>query len=79
MALSDPKAIPYDLFAPPSARTPEKSQRLMETLDRVNRQMGRGTLRLAAEGLRQTWKIRSDYPPPRYTTRWMELPGAYAK
>jgi hypothetical protein len=62
-----------------SEQTLQKSQRLMETLDQINRKMGRGTLRLAAEGFRHDWKVRTDYPSPRYTTRWAELPVAYAK
>ena len=51
----------------------------METLDQINRKMGQGTLRLAAEGFQHAWKIRADYPSPRYTTRWAELPVAHAK
>ena len=51
----------------------------MEILDHINRKLGRGTLRLAAEGFHHAWKIRTDYPSPRYTTRWAELPVAYAK
>ncbi len=61
-----------------TARAAEKLRR-METLDHINRKMGRGTLRLAAEGFQHAWKIRTDYPSPRYTTRWAELPVAYAK
>lgn len=78
MGLSDAKTTQSDVFAPPSVRTPGKSQRLMATLDRINRKMGRGTLRLAAEGLRQDWRARTDYPSPRYTTRWADLPIAHA-
>jgi DNA polymerase V len=72
-------------FSPPSVIEPAteqsrlKSQRLMDTLDQINRKMGRGTLRLAAEGFQQAWKVRTDYPSPRYTTRWEELPIAHAK
>ncbi|HUL11735.1 MAG TPA: DUF4113 domain-containing protein [Methylococcaceae bacterium] len=51
----------------------------MQTLDQINRKMGRGTLRLAAEGHRHARKVRTDYPSPRYTTWWSELPMAHAK
>ena len=77
--------LPSFGFNPSSVREPAteqahlKSQRLMDTLDQINRKMGRGTLRLAAEGFQQAWKVRTDYPSPRYTTRWGELPIAYAK
>ncbi len=85
MELGDLKTIQPDLFGPsslfghPSEQAPQKSQRLMETLDQINRKMGRGTLRLAADGFQHTWKVRTDYPSPHYTTRWDELPVAYAK
>ena len=62
-----------------SEQTRQKSQRRMETLDQINRKLGRGTLRLAAEGFQHAWKTRTDYPSPRYTTRWAELPIAHAK
>ena len=79
MELSDPKTSQPDLFSHVSTQDRQKSQRRMETLDHINRKMGRGTLRLAAEGFQHTWKVRTDYPSPRYTTRWAELPIAYAK
>ena len=36
-------------------------------------------IQLAAEGFKHTWQVRTDYPSPRYTTQWAELPIAYAK
>jgi len=47
---------------------------LMRAMDRVNAQWGRGTLRLAAEGVRQGWRMRRGMMSPCYTTRWAELP-----
>ncbi len=79
MELSDPKTSQPDLFSYASEPDIQKSQRRMETLDHINRKMGQGALRLAAEGFQHTWKVRTDYPSPRYTTRWAELPIAYAK
>ena len=79
MELGDPNTSQLDLFSRVSAPDIHKSQRRMETLDQINRKLGRGTLRLAAEGFQQAWKIRTDYPSPRYTTRWAELPIAHAK
>ena len=79
MELSDAITSQPDLFSHASERDRQKSQRRMETLDLINRKMGQRTLRLAAEGFQQAWKVRTDYPSPRYTTRWEELPIAYAK
>lgn len=57
------------------AGTPDpRRDRLMGVLDGVNRTMGRGALRFAAEGLERTWTMRQAQRSPRYTTRWDELP-----
>jgi DNA polymerase V len=47
---------------------------LMRVMDRVNAYWGRGTLRLAAEGVHQGWRMRRGMMSPCYTTRWSELP-----
>ncbi len=56
--------------ATPSA----KSQRLMQVFDQINHQLGAGSIKYAAVGLKQDWKTRSAYPSQRYTTDWAELP-----
>jgi len=56
-----------------SAANPRRQQ-LMQTLDRINRQFGRGTLRLAAESLHDGWAMRQELRSPRWTTQWDELP-----
>ena len=65
--------LQYDLFAP----LPDgKRQRLMQTIDSINRRHGHGTLRLAAEGLSQDWRMRRAFLSPCYTTSWTQLPVA---
>ncbi len=61
-----------DLFA----QTPQttRSARLMAAMDSINRSMGRQTVKLAAEGFRQPWKMKQGNRSPGYTTRWAELP-----
>jgi len=58
-----------------SAANPRRQQ-LMQTLDRINRQFGRGTLRLAAENLHDGWAMRQERCSPHWTTRWSDLPRA---
>jgi DNA polymerase V len=52
---------------------------LMAAVDQINDKLGRGTLRMAAEGFDHPWSTRFQYKSPRYTTCWEELPvaGAY--
>ena len=53
-----------------------KSARVMAVMDTVNRKWGRGSLRGAAIGNVQSWRMRADTRSPRYTTAWDELPVA---
>jgi DNA polymerase V len=52
----------------------DRSRRLMRTVDRVNRDMGRHTLRFAAEGSAKPWRMRREFLSGRYTTHWGEIP-----
>jgi DNA polymerase V len=54
-------------------RDRERTRRVMEAVDRVNRLMGQGTLRYAREGFGGHWRGRCDKRSPRYTTNWGEL------
>ena len=70
--LSDKTARQTTLFDDPVAR--EKSERLMATMDAINREFGRGMVRSGASGVVQRWAMRAENRSPRYTTRWDELP-----
>ncbi len=60
-----------DLFT--QCNKTEKSTRLMEVLDSVNDQMGKGTLKLASEGFRQPWLMKQAAKSPGYTTNWNDI------
>lgn len=59
-----------DLFAPEPDPVREA---LMQTLDRVNRKYGRGTVKAATELLGSRWQMKQELRSPRYTTCWEEL------
>jgi DNA polymerase V len=67
--LSDAGMPQMDMFAKAKDNT-----RLMEVMDRINGIWGRGTLRSAAEGVRQDWRMKREKMSPGYTTRWDQLP-----
>ncbi len=52
----------------------QKRYRLMQTLDSVNREHGRGTVYFASEGMVRPWSMRRKFLSPRYTTHWDEIP-----
>ena len=59
-----------DLWTAPD--TPRRKS-LMQTIDRLNADHGRGVVRFASTGIKQEWKLRCDQRSPRYTTDWNEL------
>ncbi len=50
-----------------------RSKQLMATLDRLNREMGRDTVRFGLPRQGNAWALRCERRTPRYTTRWSEL------
>jgi DNA polymerase V len=57
----------------------KKSQALMAAMDRINQTMGRGIVKLLAEGTDVRWAMRSERRTPLYTTRLDELAVAIAR
>lgn len=77
LELVPPGVSQPDLFADvPQVTDTLRSRCLMDTLDRINRRMGRGTVFLAGQGVKQKrrpWLLRREMQSPRYTTHWNEL------
>ncbi|OHX17588.1 DNA polymerase V subunit UmuC [Chromobacterium amazonense] len=70
MEISPRDVSQADLFAaPPDPRR----QKLMQTMDAINREFGRGRVKLAAEALTNNWEMRQDQRSPCYTTRLTDL------
>ncbi|MFB9159876.1 DUF4113 domain-containing protein [Chromobacterium violaceum] len=55
-----------------------RRQRLMRTLDAINRAYGHSCVKLASEALTPNWEMRQDQRSPCYTTRFDQLPTARA-
>jgi DNA polymerase V len=62
--------IQLNLF---DARDRERAQKLMQTIDDINTQMGVGAIQYAVAGLQPRWQMRRSRMSPRYTTKWQEL------
>ena len=67
----DKKHYQFDLLHPGQS---EKSDRVMKVMDKINNSEGRGTLFLAAQGVRKPWYMRQQFTSPQYTTKWSYLP-----
>ncbi|TDV92871.1 DNA polymerase V [Halomonas alkaliantarctica] len=51
----------------------KRSERLMATMDKLNREFGRGAVQLGLSRKGNAWALRSERRTPRYTTQWNEL------
>ncbi|MFW6310472.1 MAG: Y-family DNA polymerase [Prolixibacteraceae bacterium] len=51
----------------------EKQQKLLTAIDKVNKEFGRDTVKLAVQGDGKNWKLRQEKLSGRYTTRWDEI------
>ena len=54
----------------------EQSDVIMQALDGLNARFGRGTVSLAAAGIRNDWQMKREKKTPNYTTQWNEIPIA---
>lgn len=57
----------------------ERRQAAMHAMDAINRKWGRGTLRAATAGRKQSWQMRRERLSPAYTTSWTDLPIVLAR
>jgi len=80
--ISKQNVMQFDLFAQdPKYSNNAKADALMNVLDKINSRMGKGTCRIATEGMdnKIVWPMKRLKQPPRYTTHWNELPIAHIK
>lgn len=70
LEISAAATVQGDLWSAPD--TPRRKA-LMTALDTLNAEHGRATVRFAATGIKQGWKLRSEQRSARYTTEWAEL------
>ena len=50
-----------------------QNKNVMQSVDKVNRILGRDKVRLSVMGFDRTWKLRQERKSPCYTTRWSDL------
>ena len=63
--------VQTDLFSQ-RVETPKTSQ-LMLTLDKINKKMGKESIKLASEGFKRPWKMKQENKSASYTTNWDEV------
>jgi DNA polymerase V len=71
LELVDKQHYQFDLL---DAGQSTQADKLMETVDGINRRAGKGTVFLAAQGVSKPWYMRQQYTSPQYTTQWTDIP-----
>ncbi|MFZ6709360.1 Y-family DNA polymerase [Undibacterium sp. TC9W] len=61
------------------SKTRANSVAVMNAMDTINQRYGQDVLHLASTGLSARWSMKSENRSPAYTTRWEEIPTAYAR
>ncbi|MBS1138748.1 MAG: rumB [Proteobacteria bacterium] len=81
IALMDivPRANQQFSLLAPTGLVSARSESLMDAMDSINKRYGRGTLKLAAEGINNQWRMRRGHLSPRFTTAWDEIPQVRAR
>jgi len=51
----------------------EKHKNIMQTVDNLNSKLGKDTIKLAALGNKEQWKLRQEKLSPNYTTNWNDI------
>lgn len=77
--LCDKSHQQYDMFSQPTEEALTQSEKTMNAIEAINGKYGTRTIHLAVEGLQKKWSMRSELRTPSYTTRWTDIPTAYAK
>jgi DNA polymerase V len=65
------KGLQSDMFG--FTEDDPKAQSIMAVMDKINQKYSKGTIKSAAEGDVQAWKMQRNYLSPNYTGDWHEL------
>jgi DNA polymerase V len=71
--LADRKHHQFDMLCTGQSA---KTDKLMDVIDSINKQEGKGALFLAAQGINKPWYMRQQFTSPQYTTKWQDIPTA---
>jgi DNA polymerase V len=64
------EGLQIDLFSP--IQQTLKTNKLMMTMDSINRKIGKEAIKLASEGFKRPWKMKQENKSPSFTTKWSD-------
>ena len=77
--ISSNNVIQEDLFDVKDKDSIEKSNKLMNVIDKINKKMGRGKVFFSSQGLDKNWIKEPINKSQKYTTAWSEIPVVKCK
>jgi len=77
--LQPEQQLQHHLLAPLPAAEQQRREALMQSIDRLNRRYGRGSVQWAACGLTPAWMMRREQLSRAATTRLSDLPTVWAR
>jgi DNA polymerase V len=77
MGINDARAAQGSLLR--EHGTGDGPERLMKAMDAINSRYGRDTVSVFSASSPRPWAMRREMMSPCYTTRWSDLPVAYAR
>lgn len=69
------EGVQTDLFS--QVQSDPKSDKLMATMDSINKKWGRSAIKVVSEGFAKPWAMRQTNKSPCWTTKWEDLPIIY--
>ena len=76
--LQSNRTLQTHVLAPISEQEQQRREQLMQTIDRLNRRYGRGTVQWAACGLQPSWMMRRNQLSRAATTSLADLPVVHS-
>ena len=77
--LTDKNMRQYDFFHNTGEETLQHAEKMMQIIEAINHKYQNKVIHLAAEGMQKPWAMKSALRTPAYTTKWTDLPKAYAR
>jgi DNA polymerase V len=72
MNITADNTVQLSLFDEPQPEF-ERQDRIMQTMDKLNKKYGKNTVKVATIGTKNAWSLKAEMRSPRYTTVWEEM------
>ncbi|MBN1618432.1 Y-family DNA polymerase [Candidatus Dojkabacteria bacterium] len=72
--IQEKDSLQFGIFDPCLQSSSRFNEKLINSIDKINKFWGRDTIKLAVQGVNNRWRMLREKLSQRYTTDWLELP-----